>query len=231
VPVLLGLVGIALLLAAFLPRLLVERALARHAGDRPDLPGTGAELARHLLDAAGLAAVKVEKTGDDGDHYDPKAKAVRLSPGNFDGRSVTAVAVAAHEVGHALQDAHGHPALALRTRWVGTLAGVERVAWAILIALPLLALLLARSPLLAALLPAAAALALFGARIAIHALTLPVEFDASFARALPILERGGYLPAKDLPAARRVLRAAALTYVASACATLLDIGRWFRVFR
>ncbi len=230
-PIVAAILVIALLAAVYLPRWWVGRVMARHHGDRPDLPGTGGQFARHLLDAAGLAAVRVEPAGADGDHYDPKARAVRLSPANFGGRSVTAVAVAAHEVGHALQDAQGHAGLALRTRWAATFAGVERFAGAILLALPVLALFLARSPLLAALLPLAAALALFGARIALHVMTLPVEIDASFARALPILERGGYLKARDLPAARSVLRAAAWTYVASACATLLDLARWFRVLR
>jgi Zn-dependent membrane protease YugP len=71
---------------------------------------------------------------------------------------------------------------------------------------------------------------LLAIRIAVHVVTLPVEFDASFAKALPVLERG-YLPAVDMPAARSVLRAAAYTYVAAALATLLDVARWLRVLR
>ena len=219
----------ALLAAIFLPQAWVRRVMARHARERADFPGTGGELARHLLDVAGLAAVKVERAGPDGDHYDPRAKVVRLAPENLDGRSVTAVAIAAHEVGHALQDAHGHAMLALRTRWVATIDVVDKIAYAILLTAPLL-LILVRSPALM-LLQLAAGFALLGARIALHVLTLPVEIDASFNRALPILARGGYLPAQDLPAARHVLRAAAWTYVASACATLLDVARWIRVFR
>src|SRR5438477_3283915 len=91
-----------LLFAALLgPQWWVRRVLERHGTDRPDLPGTGGELARHLLDEAGLRGVNVELTGD-GDHYDPAAHAVRLLPQHYDGRSVAAVAVAAHEVSHAL---------------------------------------------------------------------------------------------------------------------------------
>jgi Zn-dependent membrane protease YugP len=67
--------------------------------------------------------------------------------------------------------------------------------------------------------------------VVIHLVTLPVEFDASFNRALPILDRDGYLPKQDLPAARRILKACALTYVAAALVNLLNLWRWIRVFR
>jgi Zn-dependent membrane protease YugP len=76
-----------------------------------------------------------------------------------------------------------------------------------------------------------AGLVLLTARIAVHVVTLPVEIDASFGKALPVLERGRYLSAADMPAARSVLRAAAFTYVASALMTLLNIARWLRVLR
>ena len=87
---------IALLALIFVPRLLIRSTMARHARERADFPGTGGELARHLLDEAGLTEVKVEMV-ETGDHYSPDDKAVRLSKANFEGRSVTAVAVAAHE--------------------------------------------------------------------------------------------------------------------------------------
>ena len=76
-----------------------------------------------------------------------------------------------------------------------------------------------------------AGFALLAIRVAVHVTTLPVEFDASFGKALPVLMRGRYLGAGDLPAARSVLKAAAYTYVAAALATLLDIARWFRMLR
>ena len=99
-PILIALGGLLLLALVFGPQLLVKRVLRQHGADRPDLPGTGAELARHLLDEANLQSVTVEKT-DLGDHYDPDAHAVRLLPQHHDGRSVAAVAVAAHEIGRA----------------------------------------------------------------------------------------------------------------------------------
>src|SRR5437868_10007325 len=107
-PILLAIGGLAFLALLFGPQLWVRRVMAQHGADRPDLPGTGAELARHLLDEAELPSVTVEKT-DIGDHYDPEARAVRLLPQHHDGRSIAAVAVAAHEVSHAVQHAHAEP--------------------------------------------------------------------------------------------------------------------------
>src|SRR3954469_16413527 len=107
-PILLAIAGPAFLALLLRPQLWVRRVMAQHGVDRPDLPGTGAELARHLLDEAGLQSVTVEKT-DIGDHYDPEARVVRLLPQHHDGRSIAAVAVAAHEVSHAVQHARGEP--------------------------------------------------------------------------------------------------------------------------
>jgi hypothetical protein len=185
-------------------------------------------LARHLLDLANLKDVEVE-IAPEGDHYDPVDKVVRLTPDHYDGRSVTAVAVAAHEVSHALQDADGNRLLAARVKLAGTVRAIEIGAAVVLASAPVL-MILVKSPVLLVL-QIAVVVALMASRLVVHLLTLPVEFDASFRRALPILERGGYLDPNDLPAARTVLRAAALTYVASALVTLLDVTRLLRVLR
>src|SRR4051794_15178487 len=227
-PILPSLAGLLVLPLLFGPQLWVRRVMARHGTERPDLPGTGAELARHLLDEADLRGVTVELTGD-GDHYDPQARAVRLTPAHYDGRSVAAAAVAAHEVSHAVQHARGEPAFARRFALVRRLIWVERAASVILMATPLV-FLLVKSPALAVL-QIVAGVSLLAIRIAVHAVTLPVELDASFGKALPALTRGRYLGAGDLPAARNVLTAAALTYVAAAVAALVDVGRWLRVLR
>src|ERR1700741_3193389 len=116
-PIILGLGVLILLAVVFGPQWWVRHVLARHGADRPDLPGTGAELARHLLDEAGLQTVAVEVT-DRGDHYDPEARAVRLLPQHHDGRSIAAVAVAGHEVSHAGQHARGEPAFMGRMNMV-----------------------------------------------------------------------------------------------------------------
>ena len=222
------LAGLLLLLLLFAPTLYVRGVMARHGRDRPDLPGTGGELARHLLDAAGLAHVAVERS-DQGDHYDPLAQAVRLSPGHLDGRSVTAVAVAAHEVAHAVQHRDGSPMLLWRLRLVRWVVAAERVAVVVFIGLPLAAMLLHMPLLMLGLLGFGIGTMALG--ILVHALTLPVELDASFRRALPALSRGGYLADRDLRRARSVLWAAALTYLAGALVSLLNVFRWGRMFR
>jgi Zn-dependent membrane protease YugP len=227
-PILLALGALLLVALVFGPQWWIKRVLAKHGADRPDLPGTGGEFARHLLDEAKLRDVQLELTGD-GDHYDPETRTVRLMPDHHDARSVAAVAVAAHEVSHAIQHARGEPGFRRRVELVRQLIWVERLAMGILILAPVL-FILVKSPALVAL-QVLAGIALLGIRVAVHVVTLPVEFDASFAKALPVLEGRKYLSGPDLPAARSVLRAAALTYVAAALATLLNVARWFRILR
>ena len=226
--IVLGIGLLLLLVAVFGPSWWVRHVLARHGVERPDLPGTGGELARHLLDEAGLQAVTVEVTNH-GDHYDPDARAVRLQPQHHDGRSVAAVAVAAHEVSHAVQHARGDRAFALRVDLVRNLGWVDKIAGGIMLLAPIV-FLVVKAPIVFAL-QLIAGILLLSIHVVVHAVTLPVEFDASFGKALPVLKRGGYLSAFDLPAAHSVLRAAAWTYVASALATLLSVARWFRILR
>jgi len=209
----------------FGPMLYVRWVMARHAADRPDLPGTGGELARHLLDEAGLHHVLVETT-DQGDHYDPAVPAVRLSAEHHDGRSITAVAVAAHEVAHAVQDRDGDRVFRLRMALMRALAPLRLAVIALLTVLPLLGGLAGAGHLV---LPSIGlAMALFGLSVVAQLVTLPLETDASFRRALPALRQGGYLDPRDLPAATSVLRAAALTYVAAVLMSLLQLARVVR---
>ncbi|MBI3702482.1 MAG: zinc metallopeptidase [Rhizobiales bacterium] len=225
-PILVTLGFIMLLALVFGPSLWVKHVFHKYGVERPDLPGTGGELARHLLDEAKLTDVKVEIT-DKGDHYDPDARAVRLLPEHHDGRSVAAVAVAAHEVSHAVQHAYGEPAFKRRHELVRQLVWVERLAVGVLLLSPVM-FAVVRAPGVFVL-EIAAAFALMAIGVVVHLVTLPVEFDASFAKALPVLEQRGYLSPQDMPAARSVLKAATFTYVAAALATLLNILRWFRL--
>src|SRR6187397_1771985 len=172
-PILIALGSLLLLALVFGPQLLVKRVLRQHGADRPDLPGTGAELARHLLDEANLQSVTVEKT-DLGDHYDPDAHAVRLLPRHHDGRSVAAVAVAAHEVSHAVQHARAEPAFERRYRLVKNLYWTEKLAGIVLLGAPIV-FAFVHVPLLLAL-QVAAGLMLLGIRVMVHVTTLPVEF-------------------------------------------------------
>jgi hypothetical protein len=227
-PVLLALSFLLLLAILLGPHWWIGRVLARNGAERPDLPGTGGELARHLLDEAGLHSVTVE-IADAGDHYDPQARAVRLLPQHHDGRSVAAVAVAAHEVSHAVQHARGERAFALRVDLTSRLVLVDHIASAVVLLAPLV-FLVVKVPLLFALQIVAGVL-LLAMHVVVHVVTLPVEFDASFNKALPALARGRYLAGRDLDAARRVLGAAAWTYVAGALATLFNVARLLRAFR
>ena len=214
--------------AAFLPQVWVRRVIQKHAVDRADFPGTGAEFAQHLLGRLKLESVVVEPTLL-GDHYDPSARAVRLSKENFDGRSLSAVVIAAHEVGHAMQDASGYGPLQTRTRLARIAGKFEKAGVWMMFLAPVLVILV-RSP-AAVVLEVGVAMFILSISLVLHLVTLPVEFDASFRRAMPVLETGGYLDDKDLPAARSILRAAALTYVAAAAMTMLNISRWLRVLR
>jgi Zn-dependent membrane protease YugP len=221
-------IALLVILLVFGPQAWVRHEMSRHASDRPDLPGTGGELARHLLDRFQLGSVTVESTPS-GDHYDPGARAVRLSPDNHDGRSITAVAVAAHEVAHAIQHHQGSVLFAWRTALARFLGIFDKVAMAIMITAPLVAIL-TRVPSIG-LMQFGLAIALLGVGLVVHLVTLPLELDASFGKALPILTTEGYLDSRDLPAARGVLRAAAFTYVAGALIGLLNFLRLLRIIR
>jgi uncharacterized protein len=221
--------GLCLLVALiFLPQWWVKHVLAQNQSERDELGGTGSDLARELLDRAGLRHVKVELS-DAGDHYDPAEEAVRLSLLHHDGKSVAALSVAAHEVSHALQHAEGDKTFLLRQRLAPGVIWFERTAQIVFILIPLLGIY-ARSPVLIAGQIMFVVL-LMGSRLLMHVLTLPMEIDASFNRALPILTAGHFLPEADMPAARRVLKAAALTYVSAALISLIDITRLIRVLR
>jgi Zn-dependent membrane protease YugP len=210
------------------PYLWARWVLSQHGKTRSDLPGTGGELARYLLDEAGIGNVTVEKVSA-GDHYDPTDRAVRLEGRHLDGRSISAVAVAAHEVGHALQHRDEDPALLRRHRLIETTAKLDRAGSAILFLAPVVGLLSHHpAPIF---LVAAIGIGVMAIRVVVNLVTLPVELDASFNRALPILMAGNFLARPDLKAARRVLTACALTYVAGSLASLLNFYRWIRFFR
>jgi Zn-dependent membrane protease YugP len=219
-----------LLACIFLPSVWVRQVLKKYStpADRYQNQGSGGDLARHLLDRFDLATVKVEAT-DKGDHFDPEAKAVRLSADNFAGHSLTAITVAAHEVGHAIQDARGEALFKTRQRLVSAAANGQKVASIMLVAAPVLSVM-TRAPQIGVLVLLIGVAAMSLGTIA-HLVTLPVELDASFGKALPILEQGGYLQEGDLLHARRILKAAALTYVAGSLASLLNLGRWLAVLR
>lgn len=215
------------LIVIYGPQFWAKRVLSRYNKDQY-FSGSGIELARTMLDRLNMNHVRVE-TIEQGDHYDPKEKVLRLSRKNCGGKSLTAVVVATHEVGHAMQDNTGYLPLQARTRMIRSAQKAEKVGAVLMISIPLIAII-TRVPAAGALM-FLGGLASLGLPVVIHLLTLPVEWDASFKRALPILSTGEYIPAEDLPAAQRILMACALTYVAGALASLLNIWRWIRILR
>ncbi len=221
-------VAAVIIAVIFGPGIWVQRVLKKYSMPEDRYGGTGAELARFLLDDLGLSHVRVEVT-ESGDHYDPLEKAVRLTQDKHDGRSLTAITVAAHEVGHAVQDHTGFAPLKWRTRLVRAMSGIEKLGAGILMVSPFLGAL-TRVPALGLLTFAAGFLTL-GTSALVHAITLPTEFDASFRRALPLLDEHRILMKVDRPHARRLLKAAALTYVAAALMSLLNIARWMAILR
>lgn len=174
---------------------------------------SGAEAARELIRRAGISHVKVERTpGFLSDHYDPSAKVLRLSPDVYDGRSLAALGVAAHEAGHALQHADSYAPLAFRSlivkpAGIGSQLGMYvALAGIFFHAQPMIWL----------------GIILFSAFILFTLVTLPVEFNAS-SRAVKVLVDTGMVARDEAADTKRVLDAAALTYVAAAVAALLQL--------
>jgi Zn-dependent membrane protease YugP len=219
---------ILLLALIFGPQYWVQHVLQRYNREpERNFTGTGGELARHLLDRYDLQDVKVETTNQ-GDHYDPISKAVRLTEDKYNGMTLTAITVAAHEVGHALQDKAGDKMFRWRTRLAVMAGGAQKLGSFLLFLGPVLGAV-TRAPAVG-LLPMLAAFLIMGSGLVVQLLTLPVELDASFSRALPVL-KSGYLDDRQYKPAERILRAAAFTYVSAALAGLLNFWRWMQVLK
>ena len=215
--------ALIVLAVIFRPSLWVKFLMRRYSTEKPELPGTGGELAKHLIKRFSLKDVEVEIT-ELGDHYDPIEKKVRLSREHYESKSLTAVAIAAHEVGHAIQDHQGDKRLATRTKMVPIVNLLARWSVVIISLSPVIGII-TRHPIPFSLL-LFIGLSGFIARMMMHAVTLPIEFDASFSKALPILREGDYVSQSNEKAVSHVLRAAALTYVSAALADILNLSRW-----
>ncbi len=176
---------------------------------------TGADIARTILDRSGLYDVRVEAVaGELSDHYDPKTKVVRLSQSVYGSSSVAAIGVAAHETGHAIQHKEGYAPLVLRS----TLVPVAQIGSSIGPTMAIFGLILSWSVLINL------GILLFGAAVLFYLVTLPVEFNAS-SRAIRTLEDTGILNYNEIDPAKKVLKAAAMTYVASAAVAMANLLR------
>lgn len=200
----------------------VKRQYSKYSQVRSQQGYTATEAARFILESAGISNVRVERVpGDLTDHYDSRNKVLRLSDATADSTSVAAIGVAAHEVGHAIQDQTGYLPLRLRAG----LVPVTNIGQAISIPMLFLGLFLGEGGLVLIQL----GLLLFSLTFIFQLVTLPVEFNAS-GRALNILASGGILTSEEVPMAGKVLQAAALTYVAAAIMSFLQVLRLFLLF-
>lgn len=200
---------------------MVDSAMSKYHKVNNSTGITGAECARRILDNEGLYQVQVEELGSDkGDHFDPAANAVRLSRKNFHGRTLTAMGVAAHECGHAIQHAQDYTPIRIRTALVpvvniGSYASMPLIFLGVLLSWNFL---LIRLGIIA-----------FSLTVVFQLATLPVEFNAS-SRALERLERYGIVTQQENRGCRKVLSAAAMTYVAGVLATVLQLLRLILLF-
>jgi hypothetical protein len=205
---------------AFYAQATVSSTVARASRMRAGSGLSGREVAERILRAHGLGDVGVQRLAGGvglGDHYDPRSRVVRLSPQVYDRPSVAAVGIAAHEAGHALQHARGYAFLQVRNALVPVVQFGTSLAWPLF----LVGLILARSSSLGLGLMDLGIVLFFGA-VLFQVVTLPVEYDAS-ARAMVALRQLGIVDGREAQAARQVLKAAALTYVAATAAAISQL--------
>lgn len=187
---------------------------------------TGAEVARRILDAHGLFSVRIERThGHLTDHYDPRSNTLRLSDSVYGSSSASAAGVAAHEVGHAIQHAEGYVPVIFRTKLAPVVSFASRFSWFAI----MLGLLIGYMSTILGNYVVSFGIILFAATTLFHLVTLPCELNAS-RRALAELELSGWYSGEELRASKKVLSAAAMTYVAALAASLIQLLRLIRIF-
>lgn len=182
---------------------------------------TGAEAARKILDSNGLNHIRIERiAGNLTDHYDPKNNVIRLSEGVYDKPTIAAAGVAAHEAGHAVQHSVGYAPI----KWRNAVLPAANIGSQAAIPLAFLGLILGFEPLVSI------GIVLFSAVVLFQLVTLPVEFNAS-KRATEILDEWGMLNSAEIKGVKKVLGAAALTYVAAALTSLMNLLRLIMLTR
>lgn len=223
-----GIGVILMIVLAYGPHLWVKYILKRHSKNIDGMSGTGGELAQHLVERFELEGVKVEMGAEGQDHYSPSEKLISLSPSVYEGKSITAISVATHEVGHAIQFIKKEPVSLLREKYLGKAFFIKKVGTAIMLGIPMIAIVFKVPHLI--LISAVIGIVTMLASALMYVAILPEEYDASFNKALPILKEG-YVPDHHIPAVEQVLKAAALTYFAGALADILRLWTWLRIFR
>ena len=199
----------------------VKSTFRRYQNDHNSRGLTAAQVARQILDDNGLYQIRIERvSGNLTDHYDPKGNVIRLSDSVHDSTSVAAIGVAAHECGHAVQDDKDYFPLRFRNALVPVANFGTQAAWPIII----IGLVFGSSSFLINL-----GILLFSLGVLFQLVTLPVEFDASH-RAIQILGNTGILYGDEIRGTKKVLSAAAMTYVAAATASILSLLRLLILF-
>ncbi|MFS0786782.1 zinc metallopeptidase [Shouchella sp. 1P09AA] len=203
----------------------VKSAYNKYSQIRNSSGMTGAEVARKILNDNGLNDVTIEETkGELSDHYDPKAKTVRLSTDNYHKPSVAAAAIAAHEVGHAIQDAEEYAFLKFRSALVpAAQIGTSLGQWLIMIGL-LITFFGSFSPVILL-----AGIVMFSAAVLFQVVTLPVEFNASN-QAMAQMVSSGIIRNDEERETKKVLNAAAMTYVAAALVAVMELARLILIY-
>ena len=206
-------------LVVFLPSLWVNYVLKKNNKILSDMPFTGSQLGQIILEEQQITNVTIEPIKLL-DHYNPKEKKIHISEDKLNKKSITSIAVVAHEIGHAIQDKENYKPLIIRQKLIEKTIIFQRVgSFLLFIGLPSI-FALTKSPLITFV----AAIIIMGClstNVLIHLITLPVEFNASFKRALPILKK--YVPKKNMIECRSVLRAAAFTYLAQSIVSIFRL--------
>ena len=207
------------LLSLFLPSIWVNYVLRKNNNPLPDMPFTGNELGLKILQENKLENVLIEPIKQI-DHYNPLEKKVNISEDKLYKKSITSIAVVAHEIGHAIQDKENYKPLMLRQKLIEKTMIFQRIgSFLLIIGLPSI-FAITKNPFITFL----AAIIIMGClstNVLIHLITLPVEFDASFKKALPILQR--YVPNENMRQCKSVLRAAAFTYLAQSIVSIFRL--------
>ena len=203
----------------FLPSIWVNYVLRKNNEILSDMPFTGNQLGQKLLEENKLENVLIEPIKQI-DHYNPLEKKVHISEDKLNKKSITSIAVVAHEIGHAIQDKENYKPLILRQKLIEKTMIFQRIgSFLLVIGLPSI-FAFTKSPLITFI----AAMIIMGClstNVLIHLITLPVEFDASFKRALPILKK--YVPKENMKQCQSVLRAAAFTYLAQSIVSIFRL--------
>ena len=207
------------ILSLFLPSLWVNYILKKNNTILPDMPFSGRQLGKKILQEKQLDNVSIQQINKI-DHYNPIEKIVHIGEDKIDKKSITSIAVVTHEIGHAIQDKENYKPLLLRQKLIEKTMIFQRIgSFLLVIGLPSI-FAITKNPVIT-LIAAIIIMGCLSTNVLIHLITLPVEFDASFKRALPILKK--YVPKENMRQCRSVLRAAAFTYLAQSIVSIFRL--------